>query len=137
MSGGGSIRPAQRTVEAVPAAVFDRRCDDLVGGARLVEFLRQALRDDRLLARVQIARVEVEIAVLHLVITHDDRRAALGKRIRQIPGSDMRLLGIDDQAQPIERIVGRVRLDQRSEARAAVERALPQVEIAGLAFPDA
>src|SRR3954454_10233762 len=65
---GGSIRPAQHTVEAVPAAVFDRRCDDLVGGPCLVEFLRQALRDDRLLARVQIARVEVEIAVLHLMI---------------------------------------------------------------------
>lgn len=49
----------------------------------------------------------------------------------------MGLLGIDDQAQPIERIVGRIGLDQRCEAVAAVERALPEVEIAGLAFPDA
>ncbi|MNU94602.1 hypothetical protein D3C71_845890 [compost metagenome] len=49
----------------------------------------------------------------------------------------MRFFGIDDDTHPVERVVGRVGLDQRRHAGASIQCLFPEVEIAGLALTDA
>ena len=69
---------------------------------------RHGLGHDLGLARMQVARVEIEAPVLGLVVAHDDRRVAGGQRRRQRPGRGAGLGRIDPDLEPVERVVGGV-----------------------------
>ncbi|RZA04394.1 MAG: hypothetical protein EOO68_08365, partial [Moraxellaceae bacterium] len=95
-----------------------------------------AIISDLCLGDLQIA--EFEVAVLDLVISHDDRLTLVARqRVGEIPGGDVGLRRLDVDLEAVERIVRRIGVDHRIDAGKAVERRLPEIERRALARPDA
>ncbi len=58
----------------MPASILKGSGDNLVRCPGFVEFLPKTLSNDRLLPWMKIAGIDIEIVVLYLMITGDDRR---------------------------------------------------------------
>src|SRR5690606_18484742 len=71
-----SVGPIQYCRFLRQQALVERGEDNFVGALRAVQFLDQPLGDDGLLIGVQVARIKEEMAMLGLVVAHDDRAVA-------------------------------------------------------------
>src|SRR5688500_7736885 len=67
-----SVRPVQDRRFLAQQAFGERRDDYFVRHAGLFQLLHQPCRDLMLLAGMKVARIEVEVAVLDLVVAHND-----------------------------------------------------------------
>src|SRR5690606_11605004 len=100
-----SMRECEQPLRGTPAAGEQPVATVTRQGCRVcpVELFGETREDHLRLSIMQIAGIEIDVAVLDLVIADDDGRIASGEPVGEVPGGQPGLRRIDDEAQAVER----------------------------------